>query len=120
MAITINLQPITVNLKLYAGDAKTIQLRLWEDKEKTVPMNITGFTFKAQIRKERKSDDTSKWEVPVTPHIGTPTYIDVHFSKETTEVAPAACVWDIQVTDGLGNPMTWITGEVEIEKDVTR
>lgn len=121
MATVINLRPLTVDLELYSGDDKTFQLRLWTDKEHTTPVNVTGLTFSAQVRRDRKSSDMNgMWPLSVVVTPGTPPYVDILFDKTMTAQAPASCVWDLQCTNQSGERTTLITGTIDILKDVTR
>jgi len=118
MAAKISMTPVVCDLYLYAGDNETVQVRLWADAAKTVPLSTTGLTFSAMFRKSRTGSDT--WAIGVVLTAGTPPYLTLTFDDAVTAVLPAKCVWDLQVVDSLGNPTTWITGDVFVQKDVTR
>ena len=117
--------PADLDLGLYAGDDEYLVIEQWTDDAMTVPRDISGLTFTAQMRRKATSDDTDKVDLSVTKHQGTsssdPTTITVKISKAITNNGWKTAVWDLQQIETLsGDISTLYAGKVSISKDVTR
>ena len=121
----VSFMPAPLDLELYSGDRHDLVIELWTDDAATVPRSISGLTFTSMIRKTRKTTDASQiWTLTVVAHQGSgivdPTTLTVTIPKTITAALPTAAVWDLQETNGSGDPETLYTGTVTTTMDVTR
>lgn len=107
--------PGTVALELYRGDWSAWRVRLWEDAERTVPYDLTGFTAAAQLRDKPGGMQVVDLAVAIT----LPNIVDVEMTAELWATAPASGAWDLEITDPAGHPMTPVAGPVRITPDIT-
>lgn len=95
-----------------------------------VPLNLTGYDVRMQIRKNYDSNTTyfvasTLLTVPnivVTPLLGK---IQVYIYPDDTSVIPfkgdsLECVYDIEIIDNLGEVTRVLMGNVTISREVTR
>jgi len=111
--------PATMNLTLYRGDYYGWRVRLWSDEARTVPYDLTDHTVASQIRE--KPGDTTAYLVELNCEITLPNIIDVAIDETQWETAPPKSgVWDLEITDVLGHPLTPLGGSVKVIADVTK
>ena len=109
------MMPGNYPLKLYHGDSYEWQFKLWLDEGKTVPLDLTDATPKAEIRDKPAGLTIYTLDCSVTGNI-------------VTTVLPAALsdtlpignlVWDLQLTYLTGEVNTILAGPVTVTGDVT-
>lgn len=115
--IGANLKPKRYDIELYQGDTFSFYLVLKDVNNN--PLNITGWTGSAQIK---KVSDSSAGETPtLTLAIGT-TDGKVTVSLSSTETAALSGTtdykYDIQLSDG-SSKRTYIGGKITVTEDVT-
>lgn len=124
MATELNL---TGDNAIYAGDDYAILLTLTDPAGG--PLDVAGYTFRAQLRRNQVSSTAYDFAVTVdnTAGPGDPTTVLLALTDEQTAAMPGdACptVWDLEVTVDDGGPLewteTWFDGAVDVERDVTR
>lgn len=124
---TIDHSPATVNLVLTQGDdwIKTFRIGSRPDPESAVEYwDLTGWTGSSQIRKKATSADVL---ATLTVEIGpdqdvaeTAGYITVTLTATASAGLPAACRWDLELTDPDGHKRTYFAGTVTASREVTR
>jgi hypothetical protein len=123
---SINIQPSTLDLSLYAGDG--VEFRLICTDTGDAPVNITGVVA-AQIRVDRLSQDPpvvtfatnlvdSATGVIVLSLTGDETQLLI--ADPSTQKGKFSGVWDVQWTPTGLEPRTLCQGKVDCVADVTR
>jgi hypothetical protein len=111
------MNPGTYNLNIYRGDTDRRQFKLWTDKARTQPADLTGVTVIATIR-----DKISGGSYVLLPScaITLPNIIDmVTTSLQSTGLPITGGVWDLQLTYPSGDVTTVLKGVVLLTQDVT-
>lgn len=109
-----------LDLKIYRGDTvEPILFELLQDDEIT-PINISGWTFAAQIRE--KQDDTAVVAAFTAVITDAPNgRFTLEMSAVLTDLLPKkTCVWDCQRTLPNGKKRTIVAGKVFTTRDVTK
>lgn len=119
-AQTLKMVPAGLNLELYAGDANSFGVEITEDG---TLVNITGWTFMAQARKQ-STDLAAVATATCTildPEAG---QVEVAWGDLRAVLADASKwvgVWDLQATPtGASLPRTLLAGSFTVGLDVTR
>lgn len=107
--------PGTYALSIYRGDDHAWRFLLWQDIERTLPVDLTGFTVKAEIR-DRPS---GMLIVPLDIAVTLPNIIDMGLSSEDSRDCPASGRWDLQLTDIAGWVSTVLAGPSRVTADIT-
>ena len=106
--------PGNYQLLIYCGDTSRWQFKLWQDTAKTVPVDLTGVTVKAEIRDKAAGVVLGQLTCAVTmPNI---------INASITAAASATLkngVWDMQLTYASGDVSTVLAGPVKCTLDVT-
>lgn len=124
------MQPAEHPIKIYRGDSYELFVRLrekvWSSATNTfVPgdyIDLTGMTGKAQLR-ETKDSSTVAAEFAVTlgNQSTTPGAAYMRLTPALTSgLTIDSGFYDLQFTDGSADVQTYLAGNVEILKDVTR
>jgi hypothetical protein len=114
-AVTVDANPVTVDLKVYAGDDFWLRV-IVTDPVTADPIDLTGYLAHGQVRSTAASEEVlADFDTTITGNL-----IDIHLFPEDTAALPAACVWDLQIT-GLDNSCTTIAaGKIKTTAEVTR
>lgn len=109
-------RPASYPLALYRGDSYSWRFVLWQDEERTIPVDLTGAVAAAQIR------DTPGGTQLITMvcAIVAPNNVDV--SLPAAAWASAAIqlgAWDLQLTYSGGSVFTVVSGKVTVTPDIT-
>ena len=107
--------PEKYDLNLYRGDSYGWQFILWQDTEKTVPVNLTDATVASEIR--NKPDGLTI--VSLTCNVVLPNTVEVLMDPDMYDSLPIRGVWDLEVTFPDGEVLTPIAGDTIITPDVT-
>lgn len=106
--------PVNENLKIYQGDYVELYLVL-KDSGGT-PMNLTGYTPKAQIKPTYGGAVSAEFECTVTANPGE---IHIFLSSEDCAALEAGdYIWDFQLTS-VGGTRTYLAGDVVVIPEVT-
>ena len=105
--------PTNIDLVIYEGDDFHLVLGV---AASGVPVDLTGYTAKAQIRSTTESDVVlAEFDCDINL-----SEVLLHLtSADATDIA-AATVWDVQVTDADGEVTTLAYGRVTATQEVTR
>lgn len=116
--------PITVDITCKRGDTFTIDsLRFWQDADKTIPLDITSYTFKMEVRNAANEvvllfDMSSGFTISDTNLL--------EIKKEATDMEIDASpvgqpyVYDLQMTDDVLYVSTIMKGYFVVTQDVTQ
>lgn len=108
--------PTSYPITLYHGDSYDWQFKLWLDIAKTQPMDLTGVTPKAEIRKDTGTTPIYPFTCAIVP-LNT---ITMALSAEECAAIPVSTYkWDLQLTFPTGAVNTILAGSVTITPDVT-
>ena len=125
--------PAEHNLRLYAGDTYSLSYTFYSQIPDPVhpgqwvkgdPLNFTLAEVKSEMRLKRRS--SSEFHPPVAAFqlvnvLGDDGRIELELNASDTEklLTTPKLVWDLQVTYDDGTVVTYVTGNVSVEKDVT-
>lgn len=113
-------EPVNQDITIRRGD--TFRLR-FKAKAGGVPINLTGYTFLAQIR---TSEDATTALASFSASIidATAGIFEIVLSAATTAALPTDTtrlgVWDLQWTTAGGDVNTLVTGVAHLKSDVAR
>lgn len=126
---TINLQPASLDLLLYAGDGASINLNCKDSEEVDAePVDMSG-AVAAQIRFAHGETGTplATFDVDMTDAVTGVIVLSLTAADTRTLSDDEASaggkftgVWDVQWTPPGSSPRTFIQGRVECVDDVTR
>lgn len=107
--------PEKLDLPLYRGDTERFQIKVWDDTAQTQPSDLTGVTFKAEVR-----DKPGGANVLATLAVSSsePGVIDVVIDASMSGALTAGS-WDLQLTYPSGDIKTIVAGKVKVTMDVT-
>lgn len=109
--------PALYPLDLYRGDTFRVKFKLWKNKEKTDPVDLTGVSVAAQIRASATSSAILQ---ELSCVVTDPNIIEVSMTPEESGRLPASGVWDLQLTYPDTDIQTILAGPVKVTADVTR
>jgi hypothetical protein len=104
----------------YIYQSRSYSLRLTlKDKATGDAINVTGSTFKSQIKRYSSSTDIAAEFTFDLTNAATGLVVAILSSEQTAAMAPGPYQWDIdQLVGGVPNPLA--KGELIVEGDVTR
>jgi hypothetical protein len=111
----VNLRPLVIDLKLYAGDAYAVEFDPVDDADE--PADLSDRTWAATWSLRRGS--TIQVDLDVDASAAAAGTIVVHFRSEATRQFALSGVWDVQGLDDDDQALTLATGSVSILGDVT-
>lgn len=102
----------TYDLTMYQGDSFSVELDF--------PFDISGYTFKSEIRMQQASP-TLLATFTTTPVEGDNTKLTLSLTTVQTEALPERCYWDIQATSDSDPTYqkTYMRGVVYVTREVT-
>lgn len=108
--------PGKFDLNLYRGDTYSYRFRLWQDKDRTIPVDLAGSSVEAEIRDKLNGSTFVNLDCVIT----TPNIIDMYLRADMWPcISPAGGVWDLEVTFADGEVKTQVAGNVAVRADVT-
>ena len=112
------LLPATLNLDIYQEDTYTRDIQIQDGDGSAV--DITGWTFAAQIRRSPGGPLEADFAVDVTD--AQQGEITLSLASDTTQALSTngRHVWDFQATHADGTVRTYLQGHVTVRPDVTR
>lgn len=128
-ALEIAQRPQEVVLIFTAGDALRFRVTITDpdpespdpDNPVMIPRDLTGYTAAAQIRKKAKPDEPllAEFSFNTLDETGE---INAYLTPEESEKLRVVSggVWDFQLTDPQGDPLTLMAGAAKPAGDVTR
>lgn len=120
MPTQVDLTPDTLDLVLYAGDMGDFQLDFIGDDG--LAMDMTPWTFKAQIRKFRGSSQVVDLSIDMSKAnfgmiiVNIPAGITRNLGQDLWN---RNSQWDLQCQSSISDPITILQGNVYCSKDVT-
>ena len=110
------MMPGGYSLVIYRGDTHAWRFTLWQDHEKTIPVDLNGIAVKAEIR-DRPAGTVIQ---PLTLAVTQPNIIDASLTAtQTGQLQIADGRWDLQLTDLNGWVSTVLAGAVKVTGDIT-
>jgi hypothetical protein len=108
--------PAEFALQVYRGDTYSWSFALWENIERTQPVDLTGATAKAEIRAKPGGE---LWvDMPLT--VTLPNIIVADLSADDSrKLVSKLGAWDLQLTLDDGTVATVIAGGVFVTPDTT-
>lgn len=108
--------PNNVDIQIYKGDYYEFEISL-KDAENNV-VDISGDQPKSQLRENYESADAVDLNCTITQEGDIHVYIS---SAITSALDPNKdYIWDLQTTNYKGDVKTWVTGDVDVQNEVTR
>lgn len=107
-----DLRPQTLNLDVKQGDSLKLgefTLRLPDGS----PLDLTGCLIAAQMRRGSRA-----YSFTVTR--GVDAAGTIASIERLLDMTPGPWDWDLQITDTLGKPRTYLAGVIRVEEDATR
>ena len=114
MAGTVDLGPAELNVRSLRGDTVALPFTITEGGD---PVDVTGRTYAAKIRKAGKGQTSTPFTVEVTDAVGG--RIVVRMTETVTATLGGTYSWDLQQTSG-GAVRTLVAGEWTFDADTTR
>jgi hypothetical protein len=111
MTEAIDLRRATKDIRVMKGDTWTVEGRL-KDSEGT-PIDLTGATILAQLRKSSTSATSTALDAEITDAAGG----IFTFGQEEAETGG---VYDVQITMSGGSVRTYLGGQILVTQDVSR
>lgn len=105
--------PLTFPLELYRGDTYNLSVAMWLDTDKTVPVDLTGATARAEINQ-------SGTIMAFTVTVELPNLIHMVLPANGWTLLIGSARWDLQLTYSSGNVNTLLAGAVSIVGDVVQ
>jgi hypothetical protein len=109
------MMPGAYSLNIYRGDTHAWRFVLWQDAEKTIPVDLNGIAVKAEIRDRPAGLVIQALHITVT----LPNFVDASLTSEETAALPASGRWDLQLTDAMDWVSTVLAGNVKVTGDIT-
>jgi hypothetical protein len=112
------------NLEIIIGDTFAKTFTFYSDKAKTITKDLTGYSFKSQIRKCKSSSDVIlEFESPATIDLSLANVGKIILRATdavTGALAEQNAVYDLKWTDPSLNKLTVVEGRVVILEAVTK
>lgn len=110
------MNPATFPLKIYQGDTYAWDFTLWQDRARSVPVDLEGVTPKAEIRDRAGGDLVLTLPLTIT----LPNVITADLSRDDSlRLNRRNGVWDLQLTLDDGTVSTVVAGQVAVTPCVT-
>lgn len=110
------MNPGKYDLNLYRGDTYSWRFRLWQDKDRTIPVDLAGSSAEAEIRDKINGSHFVDLDCVIT----LPNIIDMYLRADMWPcITGAGGVWDLEVTFADGEVKTQVAGKVTVTADVT-
>lgn len=101
---------------VYRGDSMSWKFTLWQDANKTLPVDLTGVTGKAEIRSAAAGTLITSMVVTVTQ----PNIVNVKLPAINSQLlVKTGGFWDLQLTYTNADVQTIVSGSVTVTMDVT-
>ena len=107
--------PSTYDLDIYKGDYLELYVTIKDSAGN--PINLTGFTPKAQLKADYSAGTAVDFTTTITGVTG---QVKIYLSSTTSSsLTPGSYIWDFQITDTSGQTRTYLTGDVTVFNEVT-
>ena len=106
--------PVQASLITYQGDDFYLKVKV---DDTAVPIDLTLFTPKAQIRSSPGAADlVATFDITVLDA----TTLMMHLPSAQSAKVPASAAWDLQITDSAGAVTTLLYGTITAAREVTK
>ena len=109
------MRPGRFDLDLYRGDSYAWRFQLWQDAEKTSPVDLAG----AEVRSEIRDRPGGAAITELGCVVELPNDVNVTLTAEQCADCPSKGQWDLQLTFADGTVRTPVAGSVMTTADVT-
>jgi hypothetical protein len=107
--------PSAYDLNVYAGDSGEWQFTFWEDPYRTVPVDLTGATWKAEVREKHGSVVVTTLTVSITD----PNILTLTLSPTSSKLLVGTLSYDVEGTWPNDRVTTLLAGRVLVTPDIT-
>ena len=108
----------TLNLKITQGRDVERLLTFFSDYDAGTKLDITGYTFNAQIRERLDLSSTKLADFTVSVNTTNSTITLTLSETDTADLPPGTCWWDLVVTQS-GDSQSWLGGQVIVHGGAT-
>lgn len=109
---------MAIKANLFVDQGATYATKLVVADPNGTPVDLTGYTAAAQIRKHYTSSNAVSFSVSITPSTGS---VVLNLSANSTaNLVAGRYVYDVELTDGSGRISRIIEGIVTVSPNVTR
>jgi len=119
------MKPAQLNVTIYQGANWRLPIA-WATgtKQSSVPVNMTGYTLRAQGRQNHDSEDTI-FDLTLDDGIdwvdqATGKFALVLTAEQTSELTTALGVYDVEAVSPGGQVFRLVEGQVKLSREVTR
>lgn len=109
--------PATLDFNIYRGDDYVHQLVFTDDATPPVSLNLSAYTFRAEIRDRPENGTVIHGEFDIDTSQAADGIIVLSLLAVATNIPPG--FWDLEVNDG-SSTQTWFAGAVNMSGDVTQ
>lgn len=110
-------EPAVRDLELYRGDDYTHEILFVKDSDTLTPMNLSGYTFRAQVRDRPEGSTAVRATFDIDVSRAGEGIIVLSLPPSATRIKSG--YWDLEVNTGSGI-RTWLKGMVTLFGDVTQ
>jgi hypothetical protein len=111
--------PAVYNLTVLIDTDFSQAVTFYSDCQRTQTLNVSGYTFKAQVRTSFTTAVIFEFDISTT-NAATGQIVVSISAADTLALTAGAYVWDLRVTDGDGQVERWMEGNVTVTGTVTR
>src|SRR5689334_7216464 len=108
--------PATISRTAYQGDKFALTVRFFSDDAKTVPIDLSAGTWRAQIRRNESSSTVLATFNVDTTDADTGVLVLSLTAAQTAEL-PQSCVWDLEDTTA---DQTFLKCSMAVGREVSR
>ena len=116
-------EPAVLDLYIHQGDTYRRQFTIWADATKTAAVDITGWSFLAQLRIGAADDNPTPAATFDTFMVDAASGIFemVLYPEDSLTLDPEVLhYWDLQVTTAASDVLTLMTGQVTVGAEFSR
>lgn len=104
--------PKTMNVSIVQGRDFTRRLIFYQDYDAGTLLDITGYSFKSQVREHQDRDSTLLAEFTITVDTGTSSISMALEDTKTKDIPIGISWWDLAVTEPSGLIFSYLAGQV--------
>jgi hypothetical protein len=111
-----------LDIKAYRADTFVLQFEFYDDKEKTIPKDITAYAFVFEARDEPSKEGTVVLSSTLTTFQvvgGDANVLEMFFSATEMDIEGENYYYDLEMETPSGTKHTVFKGRFLVEEDVT-